>query len=416
MAASFQCSGNRAPNGSDAHPGLRRFAGLAPTPGLAHAVPMLTPLPLPPGIRTRFLGNGRGLDMHLLEAGEAGQPLLLLLHGFPELAYSWRKVMLPLAAAGYHVVAPDQRGYGRTTGWSQGYDVDLHEFGPLNYVRDALGLVAALGVEHVACVIGHDFGSPVAGNCALARPDVFGAAVVMSAPFGGPPALPPGGAERPPGGLASPAMNAALAALPRPRKHYQWHYSTRGADAELMTHPAGLRAFFRAYYHHKSADWPANQPHPLAGWDADVIATMPTYYIMDAGQGMAETVAHEMPGFVAPWLTEAELGVYADEYARTGFQGGLQSYRCTTLGLTGAEMQLFAGRPITVPSMFIGGASDWGVHQKPGDFERMQSHGCADLRGCHLVPGAGHWVMQEQPVAVASLILNFLSETPEKFA
>ena len=92
---------------------------------------MLDPIPLPAGIRTRFLDNGRGLMMHLLEAGEPGRPLLLLLHGFPEIAYSWRKIMLPLAAAGYHVVAPDQRGYGRTTGWTQGFDADLAEFGPL---------------------------------------------------------------------------------------------------------------------------------------------------------------------------------------------------------------------------------------------------------------------------------------------
>lgn len=383
---------------------------------LSHDRSMFSPLPLPTGIRTRMIGNGRGLAMHLLEAGEPGRPLLLLLHGFPELAYSWRHVMLPLAAAGYHVVAPDQRGYGRTTGWAQGYDVDLHAFGPLNYVRDALGLVAALGATQVACVIGHDFGAPVAAHCALTRPDVFRAAVIMSAPFGGPPALPRSGVAPAPTGLASAAMNAALAALPRPRKHYQWHYSTREADAEMMTHPAGLRGFFRAYYHHKSADWAANQPFPLPGWDAEAIAQMPTYYIMDAGQGMAATVAREMPAFAAPWLTEAELDVYAGEYARTGFQGGLQSYRCTTSGLTGAEMQLFAGCSITVPSMFVAGAADWGVHQKPGEFERMQSHGCGDLRGCHLVPGAGHWVMQEQPSAVSALLLAFLRETRETFA
>ena len=383
---------------------------------------MLEPIPLPAGIRTRFIDNGRGLTMHLLEAGEVGRPLLLLLHGFPEIAYSWRKIMLPLAEAGYHVVAPDQRGYGRTTGWSQGFDVALAEFGPLNYVRDALGLVAALGVREVACVIGHDFGAPVAGNAALARPDVFRSVVMMSAPYGGPPPLPFGGAATPaPQGLASPAMNAALAALPRPRKHYQWHYSTRGADAELMTHPAGLHAFFRAYYHHKSADWPANRPHPLPGWDAASIAEMPTYYIMDQAQGMAETVAAEMPEAdriaANAWFTEAEVAVYASEYARTGFQGGLQSYRCTTSGLAGREMQLFAGQPIAVPSCFIGGAADWGVHQKPGEFERMQGTGCVDMRGCHLVPGAGHWVMQEQPGAVTQLLLEFLRDAgPSRFA
>src|SRR5882724_7460628 len=96
--------------------------------------------------------------------------LLLLLHGFPELGYSWRKVMPALAAAGYHVIAPDQRGYGRTTGWHGDYDGDLASFRLLNLVRDALGLVAALGYRSVEAVVGHDFGSSVAAWCALVRP------------------------------------------------------------------------------------------------------------------------------------------------------------------------------------------------------------------------------------------------------
>src|ERR1700710_2722950 len=105
----------------------------------------LTPIPLPPGIRERYVDNVNGLRVHLLEAGyeSKGRPCLLLLHGFPELAYSWRKVMLPLAAAGYHVVAPDQRGYGRTTGWDGDYDGDLSSFRLLNLVRDTMGLGVA---------------------------------------------------------------------------------------------------------------------------------------------------------------------------------------------------------------------------------------------------------------------------------
>jgi pimeloyl-ACP methyl ester carboxylesterase len=108
----------------------------------------------------------------VLEAGfeEKGRPCLLLLHGFPELAYSWRKVMVPLAAAGFHVVAPDLRGYGRTTGWDGDYDGDLGSFRMLNNVRDIVGLVSALGYRSVAGVVGHDFGSPVSGWCALVRP------------------------------------------------------------------------------------------------------------------------------------------------------------------------------------------------------------------------------------------------------
>jgi pimeloyl-ACP methyl ester carboxylesterase len=378
---------------------------------------MLAPLSqahLPEGVRARHIPQVNGLRMHILEAGEAGRPLLLLLHGFPELAYSWRNVMVPLAELGYHVVAPDQRGYGRTEGPIPVYDEDLTPYRPLGYVRDALALVAALRHTEVACVIGHDFGAPVAGNAALTRPDVFRAVVMMSAPYGGPRAWPLGEQSAPEGlaGLASPALHEALARLDPPRRHYQWFYSTREADADMHHAPQGLHAFLRAYYHHKSADWAANKPYPLGSFKAEALAVMPTYYIMPAGIGMAETVAAEMPDAETiaanTWLPEAALAVYAEEYGRTGFQGGLQSYRCTTSGQAAGEMRLFAGRGIEVPACFIAGASDWGIHQKPGEFELMQGQGCRDLRGCHLVPGAGHWVQQEQAGQVAGLIRDFL--------
>ena len=147
---------------------------------------------LPAGIRSLIVNNINGLAIHMLEAGfdTKGRPCILLLHGFPELAYSWRKVMLLLAAAGYHVVAPDQRGYGRTTGWDDVDDGDLDSFRLPNLVRDALGLVSALGYRSVAAVVGHDFGSPVAAYCAVIRPDVFQSVALMSAPFAGPPQLP----------------------------------------------------------------------------------------------------------------------------------------------------------------------------------------------------------------------------------
>src|SRR5258708_16529215 len=176
---------------------------------------------LPKGIRARLIPDINGLTMHVLDAGfeQPGRPCVLLLHGFPELAYSWRKVMLPLAAAGYHVIAPDQRGYGRTTGCDTSYDADLAQSRPLNLVRDALGLVAALGYRDVAAVIGHDFGSPVAAWCALLRPDVFHSVVLMSAPFGGPPALPFDTLNAKPRGVASDGT-ADLAARKPARKHY----------------------------------------------------------------------------------------------------------------------------------------------------------------------------------------------------
>lgn len=371
-------------------------------------------LALPPGIRSRYVDNSNGLTMHVLEAGHEtpGRPVLLLLHGFPELAYSWRKVMPSLAQAGYHVIAPDQRGYGRTTGWDARYDGDLASFRLLNLVRDELGLLAAMGVRHVDSVIGHDFGSPVAAWCALVRPDVFRSLVLMSAPFAGPPALPFDTAAS-----AAPARPVAsiqedLASLDPPRKHYQWYYSTRSANDNLWHPPQGLHDFLRAYYHHKSADWPHNRPEPLAGWTATELARLPTYYIMRLDHGMAETVAAEMPSPEAiatcGWLPDDELCVYSTEYRRTGFQGGLQWYRCATSGMQTAELQTWSGRTIDVPALYIAGASDWGIYQKPGDFEAMQRTACTRLRGCHLVPGAGHWVQQEQPQAVVDALLAFL--------
>ena len=133
-----------------------------------------------------------GITMHALEAGfeSANRPAVLLIHGFPELAFSWRHVMLPLAKAGYHVIAPDQRGYGRSGGTDVTFDQDLGPFSTLNRVRDMMTLINALGHRNVAMVAGHDFGSPVAGWCALTRPDVFRSVVMMSAPFGGPAPLP----------------------------------------------------------------------------------------------------------------------------------------------------------------------------------------------------------------------------------
>jgi len=130
----------------------------------------MEPLPLPAGITSRMVTTGTGLQMHLLAAGNPADPALLLLHGFPELAYSWRKIMPALAAAGYYVLAPDQRGYGRTTGW----DVDnLGSFRFLNLVRDAMGLLRALGIDRVAAVVGHDFGASVAGWAASLQQKVM---------------------------------------------------------------------------------------------------------------------------------------------------------------------------------------------------------------------------------------------------
>jgi pimeloyl-ACP methyl ester carboxylesterase len=374
----------------------------------------MSPLPssvLPEGVRARILPGINGLDIHLLEAGfePKGRPAVLLLHGFPEIAYSWRKVLPALAAVGYHAFAPDQRGYGRTTGWDASYDGDLASFRVLNLLRDAMGVVTALGHRSVEAVVGHDFGVTPAAYGALLRPDFFRRLVLMSGPFAGPPPLAPA-ARR-----AGPDMHAALAALPRPRKHYQWHYSTRPANDDMWKAPQGVHAFLRAYYHHKSADWKANKPFELKGWTAEELAKMPTYYMMDLADGMAATVAKEMPSAdeiaANRWLTEDELRVYSGEYERNGFQGGLQWYRVRTSGRFNGELEVFAGRTIDVPATFISGRSDWGIHQSPGALERMQKTACTNMKEIHLIEGAGHWVQQEQPDEVNRLLLQFLKST-----
>ena len=350
---------------------------------------------LPAGIQSRQVEGVNGLSMHCLEAGDPGRPCVLLLHGFPELSFSWRKVMAPLAAAGFHVLAPDQRGYGLTTGWDARYDGDLASFRMSNIVADAVALLSRLKIQK-AHVIGHDFGSPVAAYCALARPDVFRSLVLMSAPFGG---------VAPPVSRAGANLHEELAKLGR--KHYQWYYSTPEADGDMLRCPQGVHAFLRAYYHYKSADWKGNKPFPLKGWIASELAKLPAYYVMDLDKNMAETVAPEMPATIADWLSEEELAVYSSSFEKTGFQGGLQWYRCATSPQFAGQ---FKEKTIDVPALFIAGASDWGIHQKPGELERMSGSACSDWRGTHLVPGAGHWVQQERPEAVNRLLAGFLGE------
>jgi pimeloyl-ACP methyl ester carboxylesterase len=364
----------------------------------------LRPLPLPDGVQSRILPGVNGLSMHVLEAGaQAERPLVLLLHGFPELAYTWRKLIVPLAEAGFHVVAPDQRGYGRTTGWDNTYDGDPRAFRMIELVRDQLALTSALGHRQVYAVVGRDFGSPVAAYCALIRPDVFRRVVLVSAPFDGAPRR--GSTD------TGPDINEQLGQLDPPRKHYQWYYSTREADDDIRQCPQGIHAFLRAYFHYKSADWPHDNPHPLTA-SAEGLAKMPTYYIMNARENMPETVAPHMPTpaeiDACGWLTDAELAVYTDEFTRTGFQGGLQWYRCNLPGGTNSELDLFAEQAIAVPSLFIAGESDWGVYQKPGSFESMQTTACTNMRGAHLIEGAGHWVQEERPRETLDVLLPFL--------
>jgi pimeloyl-ACP methyl ester carboxylesterase len=355
---------------------------------------------LPAGIRSRIIDNNNGVKMHVLEAGfgDPQRPCLVLLHGFPELAYTWRNQLLPLAAAGYHVMAPELRGYGRSVSTPVKFDDDLLPYALLNRVADVLGFVRALGYKKVAAVIGHDWGGPTAAWCALLRPDVFRSVVLMSTPFGK---------------TRQPAVDIErdLAELRRPRKHYQWYSATAAANEDMWHAPQGVHDLLRAMYYFKSADWKGNKPFRLKSWRALDLAKMPAYYIMDLDKGIAETMGTEMPSeaqiSACHWMSEKDLQVYSSEYIRTGFQGGLNSYRI--FGTPG-DRNSYSDRTIDIPSCFIGGANDWGVYQSPGAFEAMQHGACTKLLGVHLVNGAGHSLAEEQPQQINQLLLEFLHQ------
>lgn len=360
----------------------------------------LPPLPLPPGVSSRYVDctTSHSLVFHILESlpdlksSGAKPKLVLLCHGFPDLAYSWRKMLPLLSSQGYHAVAFDQRGFGRTFSRKP---LTESSFSPLALIRDTVALVQALGYTSVSCVVGHDFGAVPASLCALARPDMFHCLVLMSHPSKGPPQLPfntspsygePSAAPPPP----PPPMDEALAALPRPRKPYKWYYCEPSSNAE-MTYPAGvhLHTFLRGYFHLKSADWDGNHPHRLEGWTSTELEKMPRYYVMDLADTMRQAVARDMeaedPQTVASrssrWLPDAELAVYVQEYGRTTFQGGLNWYKVLTQPEMAAEMEVWSGMKIPIPTVLICGKGDWGTYQVPGALEAMEQGKVWD-RGC----------------------------------
>ncbi|CAI6340754.1 unnamed protein product [Periconia digitata] len=383
----------------------------------------LPPLPLPDGVTSQYVYcPSSGLKVHYLESGydpSNQKPLLLLIHGFPELAFSWREVMAPLASAGYHVVAFDQRGYGRTTGWDDSTytKTDFSQFNYSNLVRDVVVFVAALGHTSVRCVIGHDFGAVTAGYCALMRPDLFTSVITMSHPFKPVPTLPFGLAHSSTSidssSESQPAdIHKELAQLPEPRKHYKWYNATAVAALQWSVPSQGLKELLRGYFHVKSADYAPNKPHKLESWTAPELAKMPHYYILPLYSSMPEAIANLMrtedASKTLSWLSDDDLNVYVQEWSRTGFQGGLNWYRVSTDPEKTRDMALFAGKKIECPSFFLSGKSDWGNYQEPGVLEGL-GDACRDFRGVKFIEGAGHWVMHEKPKEVVDGVLEFLS-------
>jgi pimeloyl-ACP methyl ester carboxylesterase len=301
------------------------------------------------------------LAMHIAEAGSG--PLVLLLHGFPECWYSWRHQLTALAAAGYHAVAPDQRGYGRT-GAPQDGGVDKYTM--LHLVGDVMGLIDALGEEQ-AVVVGHDWGAPVAWNTALLRPDRIRGVAGLSVPY-----TPRG---------STPPLEVLRAVFSD--RFYICYFQQPGvADAELSRDP---RSTFRRVLVAASGDG------PLAG-----IPVVPE------GGGFLDLCPE--PPQLPSWLTESDIDVFVAEYAESGFTGPLNWYR--TLDLSWELSAAWRHAKVTVPALYLAGDRDLAVSFTGGP--NGLADVITDLRDARLLPGCGHWTQQERPDEVNEAMIAFL--------
>jgi pimeloyl-ACP methyl ester carboxylesterase len=307
-----------------------------------------------------------GIQMHIAEQGEG--PLVVLLHGFPETWYSWRHQFAALASAGYHVVAPDLRGYGETDSPSA-----VDQYTQLHLVGDIIGLLDALG-EQQAVLVGHDWGSQVAWNTALLRPDLVRGVAALGLPY------------FPRGPMSAVAgMTHALG----PGFYMNYIQQPGVADAELAADPRAsvLRIFQWGF---------GDSPQAAA-------ATLP---IVPEGGKLSDLFpqAGALPG----WLTEADLDAYAKSFARTGFTGGLNYWR--TMDLSWELTAPWQGAPMNTPALYIHGDRDGSV-ALPGLDQLLANlqYLVPNLTSTVVLPGTGHWTQQERPEEVNAELVKFLA-------
>jgi pimeloyl-ACP methyl ester carboxylesterase len=297
-----------------------------------------------------------GGRIHLVEQGEG--PLVLLVHGFPESWYSWRHQLPALAEAGFRAVAIDVRGYGRSSA-----PCEVEAYRMLAHVSDNAGVVRALG-EQAAVVVGHDWGSAIAANCALLRPDIFRAVALMSVPY-----TPRGG----------PRPTSIFARIGGDEEFYVSYFQQVGrAEAEIEPDVRGwLRGFYAA----------------LAGTgDAHVFMVPP-----------GRRLADRFPS--GSWLSSEDLDVYAGEFERTGFFGALGRYR--NVDRDWEDLAAWDGAAIAQPSLFLTGEHDATRGWLGPAIDRL-GETMPGLLGSHVIEGAGHWVQQERPDEVSALLVEWL--------
>ncbi len=311
----------------------------------------------------RFIETN-GIRMHIAEQGTG--PLVVLLHGFPELWYSWRHQLAALADAGYHAVAPDQRGYGRTD-----RPAEIERYTQLHLVGDIVGLLDALG-EEKAVLVGHDWGGQATYNTALLRPDRVRGVVLLSVPY----------APRGPFSLLA-IMRSMLG-----EGFYMAYFQKPGvAEAELER---DVHTTMRKFFYSGSGDAPQDgvqQP------------------VVPEGKGFLDIMVE--PQMLPGWLTEADIDFYATEHERTGFSGGLNWYR--TIDKSWELMAAWNAAPLLSPTLYVAGDRDLVVNF-PGasDLVANQQVFVPNLKRTVILPGCGHWTQQERPAEVNAAMIEFL--------
>jgi epoxide hydrolase A/B len=304
--------------------------------------------------------------------------MVLLVHGFPESWYSWRHQLPALAAAGFRAVAIDVRGYGRSSA-----PLEVEAYGMLQHVSDNLGVVEALAPsDGTAVIIGHDWGSPIAATSALLRPDVFRAVALLSVPYS------PPGWRRPTEAFAEMGRLAGEAHGSEEEFYINYFQEPGRAEREAEL---DVRSWLTGFYVGASGAGGGRTA------DGGTMATV-------RKGGMLRdrfVIPDQLPG----WLSEEDLEFYVGEFERTGFRGGLNRYR--NVDRDWVDLQPWRGRPITVPSLFIGGQKDgptvWGARAIAKFGETLPG-----LRGSHILPGCGHWVQQERAEDVNELLVAWL--------
>ncbi len=317
-------------------------------------------------ITHRFIETN-GIRMHVAEAGQG--PLVLLLHGFPESWYSWRHQLAALAQAGYHAVAPDQRGYGQTD-----RPAEIEKYTQLHLVGDIIGLLDALQEEQ-AVVVGHDWGAPIAWGAAITRPDRIRGVVGLSVPF-----IPRGPVS------VLTAMRSLLG-----EGFYMAYFQQPGvAEAELER---DVRTTMRMLLYSVSGDAPADRAEAQP--------------VVPQGGGFLDIML--APETLPAWLTEQDIDYYTSEFERTGFSGGLNWYR--TIDKSWELTAAWTGALVRPPALYIAGERDLVVNF-PGMRELIANLPAfvPQLKETLLLPGCGHWTQQERPAEVNATLLEFLKD------